>query len=167
MHARKRMQSSLLKKNLTQCLSSDCQRMLRRALTHSKLLASSQPPVNTSHLHSHKHPYSYTNLPTHAHTGRHSLQYFPLPKLPLNSSARVLLRLEGGYLGLITAVLLLMTDCVTRFHTHTHTTQHPLTHLQPTVSQGFLKLVLSSASTCILFRTRNYVLHLSGFWSDQ
>lgn len=57
----------------------------------------------------------YKSSHTRARAGRHSLQYFPLPMPPLTraTSVRVLLRLEGGYLGLITAALLLMTDCVT------------------------------------------------------
>lgn len=68
-------------------------------------------------------------------------------------SLRLLLRLEAVYLGLITAALLLMTDCVTWFHTHiciyTHSPPNP-----QTLSQGFSEWALPSPSTCILFQPK-------------
>lgn len=85
--------------------------------------------------------YKSSHTRTHTRAGRHSLQYFPLPKLPLTptTSVRVLLRLEGGYLGLITAALLLMTDCVTWFHTHTYTLTPPNHPASPRSLTGFLE----------------------------
>lgn len=66
-------------------------------------------------------------------------------------SHRLLLRHEAVYLGLITAVLLLMTDCVTWFHTHayTHTTQAP-----NTLSGLFGASASPSPCTCILFQPK-------------